>query len=47
MIDPRKECLQDLRSPALTRHSLGQLMRQRVYQMAAGNEGCNDASAVR
>jgi hypothetical protein len=36
IIDPMKECLEDLRSPTHTRHSLVQMVRQRLYQIAAG-----------
>jgi len=36
-----EECLEDFRAPAHIRHSLVQLVRQRVYQMAAGYEDCN------
>ena len=43
IIDPMGECLEDLRSPAHTKHSLVQMVRQRVYQIAAGYEDCNDA----
>lgn len=41
------DCLEDLRSPAHTRHSLVKMVRQRVYQMAAGYEDCNDADFLR
>jgi hypothetical protein len=43
IIDPMKDCLEDLRSPTHKRHSLVQMVRQRVYQIAAGYEDCNDA----
>ena len=39
--------LDDPRSPVHTRHSLIQMMRQRVYQIAAGYEDCNDADHLR
>jgi hypothetical protein len=42
IIDPMKECLEDLRSPVQTKHALVQVVRQRVYQIAAGYEDCND-----
>ena len=42
-----EDCLEDLRSPAHTRHSMVQMVRQRVYQMAAGYEDCNDADFLR
>jgi hypothetical protein len=38
IIDPMKDCLEDLRSPTHTKHALVQMVRQRVYQMAAGYE---------
>lgn len=47
IIDPMKDCLEDLRSPAHTKHALVQMVRQRVYQMAAGYEDCNDADFLR
>ncbi len=47
IIDPVGECLEDLRSPAHTKHSLVQMVRQRVYQIAAGYEDCNDADYLR
>jgi hypothetical protein len=47
IIDPMKGCLEDLRSPAHTKHSLVQMVRQRVYQIAAGYEDCNDAEFLR
>jgi len=47
IIDPMKDCLEDLRSSAHMKHSLVQLVRQRVYQIAAGYEDCNDADYLR
>jgi len=47
IIAPMKDCLQDLRSPTHTKHSLVQIVRQRVYQIAAGYEDCNDADYLR
>jgi hypothetical protein len=47
IINPIKDCLEDLRSPAHTKHALVQMVRQRVYQMAAGYEDCNDADFLR
>jgi len=47
IINPMKECLEDLRSPAHTRHSLVQMVRQRIYQIATGYEDCNDADYLR
>ncbi|SPJ14569.1 hypothetical protein SBDP2_1710003 [Syntrophobacter sp. SbD2] len=39
--------IDDLRSPRHTDHSLLQLLRQRVYPVAAGYEDCNDRLAER
>jgi hypothetical protein len=39
--------IDDPRSPRHTDHSLVQLLRQRVYQVAAGYEDCNDADHLR
>jgi|ETNmetMinimDraft_26_1059896.scaffolds.fasta_scaffold30163_1 hypothetical protein len=36
------ECLEDPRDPDLTRHTLGQMARQRLYGIIAGYEDCND-----
>jgi DDE family transposase len=47
IIGPMKDCLEDLRCPKHTRHSLVQMIRQRVYQIAAGYEDCNDADYLR
>jgi len=47
IIDPLKDCLEDLRSPTHAKHALVQMVRQRVYQMAAGYEDCNDADFLR
>jgi len=47
IIDPMKDCLEDLRSPTHTRHYLVQMVLQRVYQIAAGYEDCNDADFLR
>ena len=43
IIGPMGDCLEDLQSPAHTKHALVQMVRQRVYQIAAGYEDCNDA----
>ena len=43
----KKECLEDLRSSIHTKHALVQMVRQRVYQIAAGYEDCNDADYLR
>ena len=37
---------EDRRSSVHTRHSLVQMIRQRVYQIAAGYEDCNDADYI-
>jgi hypothetical protein len=47
IIDPKSDCLEDRRSAVHTRHSLVQMIRQRVYQIAAGYEDCNDADYLR
>jgi Transposase DDE domain group 1 len=47
IIDPIRDCLEDLRSPTHMRHSIVQMVRQRVYQIAAGYEDCNDADYLR
>jgi len=36
IIGPMSDCLEDRRSAVHTRHSLIQMIRQRVYQIAAG-----------
>ena len=35
IIDPKRDFLEDLRSPAHTKQALVQMVRQRVYQIAA------------
>ena len=40
-------CIVDKRRPDLTRHSLIDLFRQRIYAIAAGYEDCNDAATLR
>jgi hypothetical protein len=40
-------CLNDPRLPERIRHSLRDLIRQRVYQIASGYEDANDAAALR
>jgi len=47
VIGPMSDCLEDRRSPVHSRHSLVQMIRQRVYQIAAGYEDCNDADYLR
>lgn len=40
-------CLEDAREAAKVRHSMAELLAQRVYQIAAGYEDCNDAGDLR
>lgn len=40
-------CIRDWRLPGRVQHSLLDLLRQRVYQIAAGYEDCNDAGPLR
>ena len=40
-------CIRDWRLPERVRHSLPELIRQRIYQIAAGYEDCNDADILR
>lgn len=40
-------CFGDTRRPDLLRHSVLNMLRQRVYGIAAGYEDCNDASKLR
>jgi hypothetical protein len=47
IIAPMGDCLEDLRSPTHTKHPLVQMVCQRVYQIAAGYEDCNDADFLR
>ena len=47
IIAPMGDCLEDLRSPTHTKHSLVQMIRQRVYQIGASYEDCNDADFLR
>jgi hypothetical protein len=47
IIDPMGDYLEDLRSPTHTKHSLVEMVRQRVYQIAAGYEDCIDAEFIR
>ena len=42
-----EEMLQDSRNVSHTQHSCTDLLRQRVYQIAAGYEDCNDANELR
>ena len=41
------EVLEDNRSGAHTKHTIEQMIRQRVYQMTGGYEDCNDADFLR
>ncbi|WP_148227867.1 transposase [Desulfarculus baarsii] len=41
------EALEDNRSAVHSKHTPEQMIRQRVYQMAAGYEDCNDADFLR
>lgn len=47
VIAPMGDALEDSRSASHTKHTLVQMIRQRVYQMAAGYEDCNDADFLR
>jgi Transposase DDE domain group 1 len=47
VIAPVAGGLDDNRSPVHAKHSLVQMIRQRVYQIAAGYEDCNDADFLR
>jgi len=40
-------CFGDQRRPDLLRHSIQNLLRQRIYGIAAGYEDCNDAARLR
>lgn len=47
IIAPMGDCLEDLRCPKPIRHPLVQMIRQRVYRIAADYEDCNDADYLR
>ena len=47
VIAPMAEVLEDNRSAAHARHTLEQMIRQRVYQMTGGYEDCNGADFLR
>jgi len=47
IVGPIGDRLKDVRSPSHTKHSIVQMVRQRVYQIAAGYEDCNDADFLR
>lgn len=41
------ECIQEWRDPNKIKHSLGQLVSQRVYQLVGGYEDANDSNVLR
>ena len=41
------ECLEDNRDPSKIKHTIGQLVSQRVYQIAGGYEDANDSNYLR
>ena len=47
IIDPMGDCLEDPRSSTHSKHSLVQMIRQRIYQICAGYKDCNDADFLR
>jgi hypothetical protein len=47
LIDGLARCLSDPRQPGKVRHTLEVLVGQRMFQMAAGYEDCNDANFLR
>ncbi|GBD99572.1 hypothetical protein BMS3Abin07_01609 [bacterium BMS3Abin07] len=47
IVEGMKDNLVDNRSASHSRHTLVQMVRQRVYQIAAGYEDCNDADTLR
>jgi hypothetical protein len=47
IIAPIEDRIEDFRSQRHTRHTVVQMIRQRVYQIAAGYEDCNDADHLR
>jgi hypothetical protein len=47
LLAPTASLIEDPRSASHTKHSLLQLLRRRVYQVAAGYEDCNDADYLR
>jgi hypothetical protein len=47
VIEAIGDALEDNRSLSHTKHSIVQMIRQRVYQIAAGYEDCNDADFLR
>jgi hypothetical protein len=47
ILGPMGSELEDTRSWVHSKHTLLQMARQRIYQMAAGYEDCNDADFLR
>ena len=47
ILGPMGTELEDTRSWVHSKHSMLQMIRQRIYQMAAGYEDCNDADSLR
>jgi hypothetical protein len=47
IIAPMGDCLEDLRSSTHSKNLLVQMIRQRIYQIGAGYEDCNDADFLR
>jgi hypothetical protein len=47
IIAPMGECIEGLRCTKHTRHSLVQMIRQRVFYIGASYEDCNDADFLR
>jgi len=47
IIGPMEDRIDDFGSPRHTRHTIVQMIRQRVYQIASGYEDCNDADHLR
>ena len=47
LIDRLSGCIRDDRHPSYVDHSLSDLMRQRVYQIALGYEDANDSNSLR
>ena len=47
IIAPMRDCLEELRSSTHSEHLFVSLIRQRIYQIGAGYEDCNDASFLR
>jgi hypothetical protein len=45
--DALTQQLEDRRDPSYIKHALVDIMRQRLYQIAAGYEDCNDATTLR